>query len=55
MKKINYVKLTLDLLMAVTFVLLFNTRILGGCGSGHRRCLPVAHGAQYSLDQGSHA
>lgn len=30
MKKINYVKLSLDLLMAVTFVLLFNTRILGG-------------------------
>jgi len=35
MKKINYVKLTLDLLMAVTFVLLFNTRI--PYGSLHHR------------------
>lgn len=30
MKKLNYFKLLLDLLMAVTFVLLFNTRVLGG-------------------------
>ncbi|MCP8967548.1 DUF4405 domain-containing protein [Ectobacillus ponti] len=30
MKKINYVKFTLDLLMAVTMVLLFNKRVLGG-------------------------
>lgn len=30
MKKINYVKFMLDLVMAVTFVLLFNDRVLGG-------------------------
>lgn len=30
MKKITYVKLALDMLMAVTFVLLFNKRVLGG-------------------------
>lgn len=30
MKKINYIKITLDLLMAITFVLLMNPRVLNG-------------------------
>ncbi|OXM84497.1 DUF4405 domain-containing protein [Paenibacillus rigui] len=30
MKKLNYVKLTLDLLMGITFALLFNKQVLGG-------------------------